>query len=65
MKLIGKKTRERMANLAKLERPDSCENCGKFGTVDAHHKVKRSQGGDESRENIKFLCRSCHVGVHG
>ena len=40
-----------------------CEKCGSIA-VDAHHLVKRSQGGDDSAENIRLLCRECHLKAH-
>lgn len=37
--------------------------CDGYGT-DAHHVVRRSQGGDNSVDNLRWLCRSCHAHVH-
>ena len=43
-----------------------CEMCHTWlGTHgEAHHKVKRSQGGKWTDGNIKYLCRACHQNVH-
>jgi hypothetical protein len=41
-----------------LKRPDSCQQCGKAGRVDAHHE-------DYSKPDaVEFLCRSCHMKRH-
>lgn len=39
-----------------------CENpwCRMAAALDAHHVVKRSQGGEDTRENLVALCRRCH-----
>lgn len=50
----------------------ACELCGKgLGVLpdgsfvfDAHHRVQRSLGGDDSLENLAALCRPCHRFVH-
>ena len=38
-------------------------DCGRFGT-DAHHRVFRSQGGNDEESNLIWLCRPCHDGIH-
>ena len=42
-----------------------CACCGK-GTLETewHHIIFRSQGGDESDENILEVCRECHAKIH-
>lgn len=44
-----------------------CERCGRpcRQSGEAHHKVKRSQGGKWTLENIEFICRTCHGLAHG
>lgn len=39
-------------------------DCGRIG-VELHHKVFRSQGGDDVRENLEWLCRFHHDEAHG
>lgn len=41
-----------------------CRSCGYRQTLAAHHIVFRSQGGDDTSENLITLCTSCHRGVH-
>ena len=30
-----------------------------------HHKIKRSQMGNDSLDNLVTLCAHCHMGEHG
>lgn len=67
---IGKKTRERMANLRKIPPPIDglCQECHQkpdFRGLVRHHIRMRSRGGDEGIVNIKWLCGKCHSLVHG
>jgi len=39
-----------------------CEYCGKKA-IDPHHIIYRSHGGDNKKENIVALCRTCHDDV--
>ena len=42
----------------KIIRPESCSECGKVCTVDAHHR-------DYSKpEEVTWLCRACHKKEH-
>ncbi len=59
------KQKRREAELRKLAKPLLCEKCGKKRPLDWHHKVKRSQGGTDERENLIALCRECHLKEHG
>jgi hypothetical protein len=34
------------------------------GHLDAHHVLMRSQGGQDTAENLKMLCRAHHEWVH-
>jgi len=68
----GKRSREREKGLAKFKRehprPDVCEECGRapdFRGLHPHHIKKRSQLGDESEDNLKWLCGICHDAEHG
>lgn len=42
-----------------------CACCG-MGSLETewHHIIYRSQGGDESDENMLEVCRSCHEKIH-
>ena len=37
-----------------------CEACRGRRAVDAHHVVKRSQGGKDDPDGVADLCRPCH-----
>ena len=41
-----------------------CVICHTTQNLHLHHKVYRSQGGDDSRENLCWLCINCHHDVH-
>lgn len=43
---------------------EPCEICELRPGTDPHHKVFRSQGGDDHATNLLWLCRYCHDGVH-
>ena len=34
------------------------------GALDLHHKLRRSQGGEDSRENLIPVHRTCHRYIH-
>ncbi len=42
-----------------------CELCEQRLGVALHHKKFRSQSGDDSRENLIWLCKPCHDFAHG
>jgi 5-methylcytosine-specific restriction endonuclease McrA len=41
-----------------------CQNCGCLENLEVHHKLLRSQGGDDSELNLITLCRPCHSKEH-
>ena len=41
-----------------------CQCCGARSNLEVHHKEFRSQGGDDSEENLIVLCFSCHSLLH-
>jgi 5-methylcytosine-specific restriction endonuclease McrA len=41
-----------------------CQSCGARPNLEVHHKEFRSQGGDDSEENLITLCAGCHSLVH-
>ena len=69
---IGKVGKRRAANMAKWKRthpkPSVCPECKRppdFRGMAVHHKRKRSQLGDESGPNLRWLCGVCHDKEHG
>ncbi len=44
---------------------EPCEACGLRPGRHLHHRTFRSQGGDDSRENLAWLCPPCHDAAHG
>ncbi|MCK9578811.1 HNH endonuclease [bacterium] len=38
-----------------------CEDCNKWRQLDLDHIKKRSQGGLDTKENVAYICRSCHI----
>ena len=64
---VGKVGRRRAAGTEKWKRehpvPMTCPECGMapdWRGFSIHHKTKRSQGGDESDDNLTWLCGRCH-----
>jgi 5-methylcytosine-specific restriction endonuclease McrA len=41
-----------------------CERCGESPATDIHHRLRRSQGGDNSLDNLAYLDRGCHRFLH-
>lgn len=46
------------------KRGNICEQCGTFGRLIAHHKIKLMDGGTHDESNIKLLCTECHNNIH-
>ena len=42
-----------------------CRKCGSLENLQVHHKIHRSQQGNDSLENLITLCAYCHVKEHG
>ena len=42
-----------------------CQRCGSLENLQVHHKMKRSQQGDDALENLVTLCAHCHIAEHG
>lgn len=40
-----------------------CEICGNKGHH-KHHIISKSKGGKNTKDNLTFLCASCHMEVH-
>lgn len=75
MRQVGKKGREwqraRKKLIADLEKTGEyiiegsrvygcCKDCGHFRLLTPDHKIKRSQGGKHTKDNIDWVCLSCH-----
>jgi 5-methylcytosine-specific restriction endonuclease McrA len=41
-----------------------CQRCGSLENLQVHHKIKRSQRGNDSLENLVTLCAYCHMAEH-
>lgn len=41
-----------------------CRSCKSRTALHCHHIVFRSQGGEDTMENILVLCSACHDGIH-
>ena len=42
-----------------------CQKCASLENLQVHHKIKRSQLGDDSLANLVTLCAYCHMEEHG
>jgi len=42
-----------------------CQKCGSLENLRVHHKIKRSQQGNDALENLVTLCADCHLQEHG
>ncbi len=45
-------------------RGEPCELCEQRTGVALHHKTLRSQGGSDVRDNLAWLCQTCHDFIH-
>ena len=41
-----------------------CQECGKAGILEVHHKIHVRNGGSDELENLVTLCRGCHIDMH-
>ncbi len=44
---------------------EPCEICERRAGAHVHHKTFRSQGGDDTDENLLWMCIYCHSEAHG
>lgn len=70
IKRVSAKQAAKNRELNKLEAPMDlrCEICNEMPDwrgLSRHHIKKRSQGGDNNKENILWLCGKCHSKQHG
>lgn len=42
----------------------TCQHCGCFTEGPPHHKIKLSQGGSDTAENLEAICLECHAKEH-
>jgi 5-methylcytosine-specific restriction endonuclease McrA len=62
---LGKQIYRRLMKRV-LERDEwRCQKCGSLENLQVHHKIKRSQLGNDSLDNLVTLCAYCHMGEHG
>jgi 5-methylcytosine-specific restriction endonuclease McrA len=62
---LGHQVYRRLMKLV-LERDGwRCQKCGSLENLQVHHKIKRSQQGDDALENLVTLCAYCHTADHG
>ena len=54
----------RRSRAAKIRAGYRCEDCGKAGRLQTHHKVPKWKGGDDSPGNLIVLCGRCHLAAH-
>jgi 5-methylcytosine-specific restriction endonuclease McrA len=62
---LGKQVYRRLMKKV-LERDGwRCRKCGSLENLQVHHKIRRSQQGNDSVENLVTLCAYCHMEEHG
>ena len=62
---LGKQVYRRLMKRV-LERDGwRCQKCGSIENLQIHHKIRRSQQGNDSLENLVTLCAYCHMEEHG
>jgi len=62
---LGKEVYRRLMKRV-LERDGwRCQKCGALENLQVHHKIKRSQQGDDALANLVTLCVHCHMAEHG
>jgi len=42
-----------------------CQKCGSLENLQVHHRIKRSQQGNDALGNLVSLCAHCHLEEHG
>jgi 5-methylcytosine-specific restriction endonuclease McrA len=61
----GKQIHQRLIKRV-LERDGwRCQKCGSLENLQVHHRVKRSQEGNDCLDNLVALCARCHMEEHG
>ena len=57
--------REAIRRFRLEHRGEPCEDCELRQGIHAHHRVFRSQGGNDTAESLMWLCGACHDKRHG
>lgn len=62
---LGKRVYQRLMKRV-LERDGyRCQRCGSLENLQVHHRVRRSQQGNDALANLVTLCAHCHMKEHG
>jgi 5-methylcytosine-specific restriction endonuclease McrA len=62
---LGKQIYRRLVKRV-LERDEwRCQKCGSLENLQVHHRIKRSQQGNDALGNLVSLCAHCHLEEHG
>ena len=62
---LGKQVYRRLMKRV-LERDGwRCQKCRSLENLQVHHKIRRSQQGNDALDNLVTLCAYCHVAEHG
>jgi len=56
--------REYQKSPRQAETEKRCFVCGETSDLQRHHLIQRKQNGTDVRENLIYLCRSCHEDIH-
>jgi 5-methylcytosine-specific restriction endonuclease McrA len=56
--------REYQESPRQAETEKKCLICGETRDLQRHHLIQRKQNGTDVRENLIYLCRSCHEDIH-
>lgn len=59
-KLIRNAIKEGRLKLVNSKLHGFCKDCGRFKYLTPDHRIRRSQGGSNEKENIDWVCVSCH-----
>ena len=55
---------EKLRQRTFAEQGRRCQECGKAGMLEVHHKVELQHGGTNDASNLLVLCRGCHIEAH-
>jgi len=62
---LGKQVYRRLMKMVLKRDGWRCQKCGSLKDLQIHHKVRRSQQGNDSLKNLVTLCAYCHMAEHG
>lgn len=63
VKLAGKAWKLLCQNVYERDK-GKCRSCHSRETLQAHHLMFRSRGGNDEMSNLALLCQLCHADVH-